>query len=64
MQRVTMARVYDHQYHNKVSAARKLIYEKNVKVNGAAVERLLREMSLVPTIVRSVHSFLLPIYND
>jgi hypothetical protein len=62
MQRVSMAREKN-QSETRVFAARKLIYGKNVKVNGAAVERLLQEMSLVPTVVRCVHSPLL-INND
>jgi hypothetical protein len=52
-QRVTMARMDDNQRRSKVSAARKLIYEKNLQVDSAAVEKLLRETSLVPTAVRA-----------
>jgi hypothetical protein len=55
MQRVTMARVDDNQRRSRVYAARRLIYEKNRQVNCTAVEELLSEMSLVPTIVRIPH---------
>jgi hypothetical protein len=48
-----MARMDDSQRRSKVSAARKLIYEKNLQVNSTAVEKLLRETSLVPTVVRA-----------
>jgi hypothetical protein len=54
-QRVTMARMDDNQRRSKVSAARKLIYEKTLQVNSTAVEKLLRETSLVPTVVRAFH---------
>jgi hypothetical protein len=50
-QRVTMARTDNSQLRTRVSAARKLIYEKNIQVNSTAVENLLKEMSLVPTVV-------------
>jgi len=52
-QRVSMARMDDNQHRSKVFAARKLIYEKNLQVNSTAVEKLLRETSLVPTVVRA-----------
>jgi hypothetical protein len=52
-QRVSMARMDDNQRRSKVFAARKLIYEKNLQVNSTAVEKLLRETSLVPTVVRA-----------
>jgi len=54
-QRVTLARVDDNQRRSRVSAARRLIYEENRQVNCAAVEKLLEEMSLVPTTVRNQH---------
>jgi hypothetical protein len=50
-QRVTLARVDDVQRRVRISVARELIYEKNQQVNSAAVEKLLRETSLVPTVV-------------
>jgi len=49
-QRVTLARVDNVQWRTRVSAARRLIYEKNLQVNSTAVESLLRETSLVPTV--------------
>jgi hypothetical protein len=51
MQRVTMARVDNSQRTSRVSSAREIIYEKNLQVNCAAVEGLLREESWVPTAV-------------
>ena len=51
-QRITLARVDGQQRRNKVDIARKHIYEKNHLVEGAAVENLLKEESLVPTAVR------------
>jgi hypothetical protein len=53
-QRVTMARVDNYRHRSKVSAARRVIYEKNYLVDGAAVDKILKEMSLVPTAVRRV----------
>jgi hypothetical protein len=46
-----MARIDNNQRRSRVSSARKLVYEMNLRINGAAVERLLREMSLVPIVV-------------
>jgi hypothetical protein len=51
MQRVTMHRVDDHQRRSRISSARDLIYKKNMKVNSAAIEKLLGENSWVPTTV-------------
>ena len=51
-QRVTMARVDDNSRQGKVYAARRLMYEKQYRVNGAAIESLLKDQSLVPTSVR------------
>jgi hypothetical protein len=48
---VTLARVDDNQRRFRVAAARRLIYEKNLQVNSAAVENLLRKTSLVPNVV-------------
>ena len=50
-QRVTMARVDDSSRQGKVYAARRLIYEKQYRINGAAIESLLKDQSLVPTAV-------------
>ena len=50
-QRVSLARVDDVDRRARVQAARTAIYENNHPVNGAAVERLLNQDSLVPSIV-------------
>lgn len=53
-QRVTLARVDDVSRRTRVAAAREAMYEKgekNCPVNGAAVEKLLKKDSLVPTAV-------------
>ena len=50
-QRVTMARVDDASRRGRVYAARRLIYEKKYRINGAAIEDLLKDQSLVPTSV-------------
>jgi hypothetical protein len=50
-QRRTMVRVDDEQRRSIVNSARHLIYEENHHVDGARVERLLQETSLVPTVV-------------
>lgn len=56
LRRVNEPRIDDKHRQKKVSGARKLIYGKlgvkknaNYAVNSAAVERLLKEQSLVPT---------------
>ena len=51
MQRRTLSRVDDIKRRNCVKAAREIIYKKNKAVNSTAVERLLQEDSLVPTMV-------------
>lgn len=51
-QRKTLARVDDQNRQSRVVAARKAIYEKKYSVNSAAVNKLLRKDSLVPTSVR------------
>jgi hypothetical protein len=53
-QRVTMARVDNNRRRSQVSSARRVIYEKNYLVDGSAVDKMLKEMSLVPTAVRRV----------
>jgi hypothetical protein len=60
-QRVTMARVDDASRQGKVYAARRLIYEKKYLVNGAAIEGLLKDQSLVPTSVCVSLAYLHPI---
>jgi hypothetical protein len=52
-QRETMARTDDIHRRTSVNTARQLIYEKNFRVNSAAVENLLQDKSLVPTAVSS-----------
>ncbi|KAI0058498.1 hypothetical protein BV25DRAFT_1810603 [Artomyces pyxidatus] len=48
-QRRTLARVDDAKRRSQISSARKIIYEQDFAVNSAAVERILKEESLVPT---------------
>jgi hypothetical protein len=55
-QRETMARTDDIHRRSSIDTARRLIYEKNYRVNSAAVESILRDRSLVPTAVSSVYS--------
>jgi hypothetical protein len=50
-QRVMMARVDDGSHQGKVYAARRLIYQKQYLINGAAIENLLKDQLLVPTAV-------------
>lgn len=50
-QHSTLRRLDDAQRRGRVSSAWKLIYENNMAVNSAAVERLLQPDSLVPTSV-------------
>ena len=50
-QRRTLSQMDDIKRYNHVKAAHDLIYKKNNTVNGVAVERLLQEDSLVPTLV-------------
>ena len=40
---------------SKIIAARNSIYKRGASIKGVAVEALLKELSLVPTVVRSVH---------
>ena len=46
--RLSQLRTY---FRNKVASAREAIYNLSIPVKGAAVERLLKEHSLVPTLV-------------
>lgn len=48
-QRLTLERVDTASYRAKITGARQLIYENNLAVDSAAVERLLKPESLVPT---------------
>jgi hypothetical protein len=50
-QQETLARVDDEIRRDKVETARDIIYRQNFAVDGAAVEALLKEQSLVPTSV-------------
>jgi len=50
-QRTTLARIDNLSRQAKVGSARRLIYESNFAVDCAAVERLLKPESLVPTAV-------------
>lgn len=50
-QRKSLARIDDDFRRRKIEAARKLIYDKNLAVDTERVEALLREQSLVPTLV-------------
>jgi hypothetical protein len=50
-QRLTLARIDNKHCQAMVAAARRLIYNKHTQVNGAAIENLLKEESLVPTLV-------------
>lgn len=59
-QRVTLARVDDVKRRTRVEAARKAIYEQNLGVDSAAVERLLKDDSLVPAAVSSTSFIMRP----
>ena len=50
-QRVSMARIDDGHRRRKVAYARQFIYKQNRQITSIAVENLLREESLVPTVV-------------
>ena len=56
-QRKTLARVDDARYRNRIISARKSIYEENNTIDSAGVERMLKEQSLVPTMVFVIYSF-------
>lgn len=51
-QRKTLARIDDITWRNRITAAREIIYKKNKAVNASAVERLLLEHSVVPSMVQ------------
>jgi hypothetical protein len=50
-QRKTHARIDDEARRRKVDLAREIVYQKNYSVDTPAVEALLREESLVPSLV-------------
>jgi hypothetical protein len=50
-QRVSLARSDDVDRRDRIQAARVALYENNLPVNGAAINRLLNQDSLVPSIV-------------
>jgi hypothetical protein len=50
-QRVSLARVDDVHRRVRLHAAREAIYENNHPVDGAAVKKLLNDVSLVPNAV-------------
>lgn len=52
-QRESLARVDDIKWRVKVTFAQNIIYEKNYAVDGNTVETILKEQSLVPTLVSS-----------
>ena len=52
--RVKLLRVDDERRRFMVKQARDFIYERNQFINSAAVERILKPLSLVPTSVRLV----------
>jgi hypothetical protein len=51
--RLSSARVDDLKRRDNIAKARNLIYNENTRVNGIAVERILKEVSLVPNQVSS-----------
>ena len=53
-QRLQLQRIDDSNHREVVARARFEIYNKNQHVNGARVERYLKEHSLVPTSVRQL----------
>lgn len=50
-QRHTLARIDDDARKRKIHIARDIIYRQNYSVDNEAVERLLKDQSLVPTAV-------------
>lgn len=54
-QRETLRRMNDEVNRSIISKAREYIYEKNYAVNSEVVEDLLKEQSLVPTVVSRAH---------
>ena len=62
----TIARVKNaHRYlANKITMAHNSIYRHGVPIKGAAIEALLKELSLVPTVVGSVYSLIVTVSNS
>ena len=54
-----LARVNDNSRQAKVEGARRLIYEKYYALDGKAVNELLKDQSLVPTMVSAICYILL-----
>ena len=50
-QRILLSRSDTAQHREKVMSARKLIYERHYAVDATHVEELLKDQSLVPTMV-------------
>jgi hypothetical protein len=50
-QRSRLARVDDQSTRKKIKLARSIIYEKNFAIDTNAVEELLKDESLTPTLV-------------
>jgi|SRR5882762_1498976 hypothetical protein len=50
-QRLTLARVDDETKRFVIANSRRLIYERNYAVDSSALERILKDQSLVPTSV-------------
>lgn len=57
--RKTMARVDDDKRRRNITTAREIIYEKNYAVDNEHVEVILKEQSLVPTVVRTATKMVL-----
>ena len=51
-QRKTLSRIDDRRRQNKIINTRSIIYDKQFAVDSEAVEKILKEESLVPTLVR------------
>lgn len=51
-QRKTLSRIDDRRRQHKIINARSIIYDKKFAVDSEAVEKILKEESLVPTSVR------------
>src|ERR1700721_1245661 len=62
-ERTSLARHDGINHWIKIQSARRLIYEKNYAVDSSAVERLLKEHSLVPTSVRVANSCSTVLYS-
>ena len=63
-QRATLLRVDTHAQRFDIQSARQIIYESNYRVNADAVERILKEDSLVPTLVRPTEPALFSISDE